>query len=154
MARILVVTWDGGGNVPPMLGVASELLRRGHQVRVLGNPQQREAVVRDRVSRHCSFARRVFELASADERLEPLTRPTLSICCYRYRAPDATGSELDHLNIEIAQRLRMEGIVPSTMRVDGKYAIRPCFINPRTTIEDVEHLVSRTREIGDALTER
>jgi len=45
MARILVVTWDGGGNVPPMLGIAGELLRRGHQVRVLGHPQQREVVV-------------------------------------------------------------------------------------------------------------
>jgi UDP:flavonoid glycosyltransferase YjiC (YdhE family) len=45
MARILVVTWDGGGNVPPMLGIARELLRRRHQVRVLGHPQQREVVV-------------------------------------------------------------------------------------------------------------
>jgi UDP:flavonoid glycosyltransferase YjiC (YdhE family) len=44
MARILVVTWDSGGNVPPMLGIAAELLRRGHQVRVLGHPQQREVV--------------------------------------------------------------------------------------------------------------
>jgi UDP:flavonoid glycosyltransferase YjiC (YdhE family) len=45
MARILVVTWDGGGNVAPMLGIARELQRRGHQVRVLGHPQQREVVV-------------------------------------------------------------------------------------------------------------
>jgi UDP:flavonoid glycosyltransferase YjiC (YdhE family) len=45
MTRILVVTWDGGGNVPPMLGIATELRRRGHQVRVLGHPQQREVVV-------------------------------------------------------------------------------------------------------------
>lgn len=45
MARILVATWDGGGVVPPMLGVAGELQRRGHQVRVLGDPQQREVVV-------------------------------------------------------------------------------------------------------------
>ena len=45
MARILAVTWHGGGNVPPMLGIAGELQRRGHQVRVLGHPQQREAVV-------------------------------------------------------------------------------------------------------------
>ena len=45
MARMLVVTWDGGGNVPPMLGIAGELQRRGHQVRVLGHPQQRNVVV-------------------------------------------------------------------------------------------------------------
>jgi UDP:flavonoid glycosyltransferase YjiC (YdhE family) len=44
MARILVVTWDGGGNVPPMLGIASELQRRGHQIRVLGHPRQGEVV--------------------------------------------------------------------------------------------------------------
>jgi aromatic-L-amino-acid/L-tryptophan decarboxylase len=108
--------------------------------------------VRDRVARHCSFARRVFELALADERLEPLSQPTLSICCYRYRAPDVSESMLDDLNAVIAQRLRMEGIVPSTTRVAGKYAIRPCFINPRTTMVDVERMVARTRAIGDALT--
>jgi UDP:flavonoid glycosyltransferase YjiC (YdhE family) len=45
MARILIVTWDGGGNVPPMLGIAGELQRRDHQVRVLGHPQQRDVVV-------------------------------------------------------------------------------------------------------------
>ena len=45
MARILIVTWDGGGNVPPMLGIAGELQRRGHEVRVLGHAQQREVVV-------------------------------------------------------------------------------------------------------------
>src|SRR5215469_14594048 len=45
MARILIVTWDGGGNVTPMLGIAGELLRRGHQVKVLGHPQQPELMV-------------------------------------------------------------------------------------------------------------
>jgi aromatic-L-amino-acid/L-tryptophan decarboxylase len=107
--------------------------------------------VRERVSRHCSFARRVFELALADERLEPLLRPTLSICCYRYYAPNMSEDGLDELNTEIAQRLRVEGIVPSITRVRGKYAIRPCFINPRTTITDVERMVARTRAIGDEL---
>jgi len=44
MARILAVTWDGGGNVPPMLGIAGEMQRRGHRIRVLGHPRQAEAV--------------------------------------------------------------------------------------------------------------
>ena len=44
MARILAVTWDGGGNVPPLLGVATRLRERGHHVRVLGHAQQRAAV--------------------------------------------------------------------------------------------------------------
>ncbi|MEV6815760.1 nucleotide disphospho-sugar-binding domain-containing protein [Micromonospora sp. NPDC051296] len=44
MTSFLFVTWDGGGNVPPALGIAAELRRRGHTVRVLGHPQQRDAV--------------------------------------------------------------------------------------------------------------
>src|SRR5947209_7495660 len=41
MSRILVVTWDGGGNVPPLMHIALELQGRGHAVRVLGHQTQR-----------------------------------------------------------------------------------------------------------------
>ena len=34
---ILLVTWDGGGNVPPMLSLGRQLARRGHNVSVLGS---------------------------------------------------------------------------------------------------------------------
>jgi UDP:flavonoid glycosyltransferase YjiC (YdhE family) len=44
MARILFVTWDGGGNVPPLLGIAAELQRRGHAVRVIGHAGQADTV--------------------------------------------------------------------------------------------------------------
>ncbi len=40
MGGILMVTWDGGGNVDTTLGIAAELARRRHSVRVLGHPQQ------------------------------------------------------------------------------------------------------------------
>lgn len=35
MSRYLVVTWSGGGNVPPQMALSKRLLRRGHQVTVL-----------------------------------------------------------------------------------------------------------------------
>ena len=44
MARILFVTWDGGGNLPPALGIAAALRDRGEQVRFLGHEQQRRAI--------------------------------------------------------------------------------------------------------------
>src|SRR3954454_24626483 len=44
MARILMVTWDGGGNVPPMLRTGAALRARGHDVRVLGHEEQRPEV--------------------------------------------------------------------------------------------------------------
>ena len=36
--RYLLVTWDGGGNLPPELAVCRKLIARGHSVRVLGDP--------------------------------------------------------------------------------------------------------------------
>jgi len=44
MSSFLFVTFDGGGNVPPLLGIAAHLQRRGHTVRVLGHDHQRTAI--------------------------------------------------------------------------------------------------------------
>lgn len=46
MSTLLFVTWDGGGNVPPLLGIAAEARRRGHAVRVIGHQGQQDAVSR------------------------------------------------------------------------------------------------------------
>jgi UDP-N-acetylglucosamine:LPS N-acetylglucosamine transferase len=46
MDSVLFVTWDGGGNVPPALGIAAELKERGNGVRFLGHPSQRQAIER------------------------------------------------------------------------------------------------------------
>ena len=44
MGRILFATWDGGGNLPPAVGIAVALAERGHDVRILGHASQRCAV--------------------------------------------------------------------------------------------------------------
>jgi MGT family glycosyltransferase len=46
MSRILFTLWDGGGNSPPVLSVASALVERGHDVRVLADRSLRDAVER------------------------------------------------------------------------------------------------------------
>jgi UDP:flavonoid glycosyltransferase YjiC (YdhE family) len=43
--RFLFVMWEGGGNVPPQLGLARKLVARGHQVRVLTEPSVRQDVL-------------------------------------------------------------------------------------------------------------
>lgn len=42
--RFLFVMWEGGGNVPPQLGLARKLVERGHVVRVLTEPSVEEDV--------------------------------------------------------------------------------------------------------------
>jgi MGT family glycosyltransferase len=44
MTRFTFVTWDGGGNVPPAVGIAQELMARGNEVRFLGYVAQRTAL--------------------------------------------------------------------------------------------------------------
>lgn len=108
--------------------------------------------MRARVIRHNDFARHLATRVGENPHLELLAEPTLSICCFRYRRSGQEEPELDSLNAEIARRLRAEGdYVPSTTRVSGTLAIRPCYINPRTTIEQVDGLADRVRELGDSL---
>ncbi|WP_213450434.1 glycosyltransferase [Rhizomonospora bruguierae] len=47
MARFLWASFDGGGNVPPSLGVARELVRRGHEVSFAGRPELVRRMRRD-----------------------------------------------------------------------------------------------------------
>jgi UDP:flavonoid glycosyltransferase YjiC (YdhE family) len=41
--RFLLAVIDGGGTLPPALGLAGELVRRGHSVEVLGDPTAEES---------------------------------------------------------------------------------------------------------------
>lgn len=110
------------------------------------------AGMRQRVRRHRDFAARLAEIVTADDRLELLAPPTLSICCFRYRPRGLDEEAVDRINTEIARRLRAETpYTPSTTRVAGRLAIRPCYINPRTTLKEVEGLARAVRDIGDQL---
>ena len=111
--------------------------------------------MQERVVRHNDCARRVAELVSESPELELLAEPVLSICCFRYRPPDMEDDELDTLNDEILHELRARGNhVTSSTTVDGSFALRPCFINPRTTLAEADGLVSEVLMLGRRLSER
>ena len=42
--QFLFVDWEGGGNLPPALAIARCLIERGHTVRFLGEPCNREEI--------------------------------------------------------------------------------------------------------------
>lgn len=108
--------------------------------------------LRERVVRHNDFARRVADLVRTDPALELLSEPELSICCFRYVRPGLDDTGLDALNRTILRRLHAETpYVPSPTLVGGRTAIRPCFINPRTTVAEVDGMVEAVRRIGAEL---
>ncbi len=109
--------------------------------------------MRERVVRHDDCARRVAARVQASDELELLAEPVLSICCFRYRPAGLTDeARLDALNDAVLHGIRARGrVVTSSTRVDGRYAIRPCFINPRTTLADADALVDEVLAVGREL---
>ncbi len=65
MAEILFVTWDGGGNVPPALGIAAELAARGHTIRFVGHPSQRSSL--EAAGVEVAPTRRAAEFSALDQ---------------------------------------------------------------------------------------
>ena len=99
------------------------------------------------------MARYLARFADEHPNLEVLSKPTLSICCFRYTAPHVT--DLDLLNQRLHRRLVRENeFMPSTTRVQGKLALRPCFIGARADRSQMDGLLQAVLRIGGELAAR
>ena len=106
--------------------------------------------MRERVVRHHDCARRVAERVRAHPALELLAEPVLSICCFRVKPKGVTDeAALDALNERVLLAVRARGrAVPSHTRVNGRFAIRPCFINPRQGLGDADATVDEVLAVA------
>ncbi len=103
-----------------------------------------------RIRRHNDMAAQVARAAREHPNLELLRDPTLSICCFRYVAPGI--ADLDSFNRQLHRRLIRENRnMPSTTLVNGKLALRPCFLGARTDHAHAQALVSDVLRIGEEL---
>ncbi len=101
-----------------------------------------------RVMADNDLAARVTRAAEEHPRLESLIEPQLSVACIRY-VPGA-DADLDQLNQVLLRRLiRETKFAPSATTVDGRFAIRACFINARTSAEQVDDFVAAVVALGD-----
>ncbi|HSB63801.1 MAG TPA: aminotransferase class V-fold PLP-dependent enzyme [Thermoanaerobaculia bacterium] len=109
--------------------------------------------MRARVVRHHDCARRVAARVGEHPELELLAEPVLSICCFRVKPKDVTEeAALDALNEKILLEVRARGrAIPSHTRVNGRFAIRPCFINPRSTLADADATVDEVLAVAGEL---
>jgi aromatic-L-amino-acid decarboxylase len=103
-----------------------------------------------RIKRHNDMATYIARVANENPNLELLLEPTLSICCFRYVAPGI--ADLDSFNRRLHRRLIHENVnMPSTTKVNGKLALRPCFIGARTNQDHARALVRDVLRIGDQM---
>ena len=107
------------------------------------------------ISDDIRLSRAMFDRVAGYPELEALTQG-LSITTFRYVPPDLkrSGDEVDSylndLNREVLTRLQQSGeVYLSNAIIGGKYALRACIVNFRTTIQDVEALLPIIVRIGN-----
>src|SRR5262245_50108478 len=100
------------------------------------------------------LAKELYELVAKQPELEAFTH-SLSITTFRYIPSDLKANSeedevyLNQLNTELLTRLQNSGeAYISNAVIDGKFVLRACIVNFRTTLEDIETLPEIVLRIG------
>ena len=135
--------WDYGVELSRRFRALKVWLTLGYY----GSRRIAEAITEDN-----SLAAYWGELVSAAKDFELLAPVELSICCFRYVAKNASESELDQLNEKIMAAVQKGGrAYLSNATVNGKFALRACITNFRTTKADIEETLAVVREAARSL---
>ncbi|HSM26429.1 MAG TPA: aminotransferase class V-fold PLP-dependent enzyme [Anaerolineaceae bacterium] len=101
-----------------------------------------------------ALSKHLFETIGSYPELEAVTQ-NLSITTFRFVPQDLTNTSLDvesylnKLNEELLNRLQSGGeVFISNAVLEGKYLLRACIINFRTTLNDIELLVQIVVRLG------
>jgi len=110
------------------------------------------APYRELVKRNIAQARYLAERVEETDHLELLAPVPLNIVCFRYRKAGMNRDSLNEINRDIVVALQERGIAaPSHTFLDKRFAIRACFVNHRTTLDDIDILVASVLELGQEL---
>src|SRR5215204_1796676 len=94
-----------------------------------------------------SNARLLTEALRETTEFELLHDPMLSTVCFRHTPPET--HDLDEHNVKLAREMQRDGrVFLAPASVDGQACLRVCFVNFRTTPEDVSYALEVTEEIG------
>jgi aromatic-L-amino-acid/L-tryptophan decarboxylase len=116
-------------------------------LRVHGATQYRAAI-----ERNLEQAQLCAKLIKASPDLELLLEPQLSTVPYRHVPKHLENDEaaLNTHNLELVKKMQLDGrVYISSAVVDGKTCLRPCFVNFRTSEDDVQVLIDVTRELAN-----
>jgi glutamate/tyrosine decarboxylase-like PLP-dependent enzyme len=95
------------------------------------------------------LAAHLAELVTAAEDFELLAGPGLSVCCFRHTPAHLDEDALDAHNERILHELQRDGrVYLSNATIDGRFALRACITNFRTTRADVARVLAVVRELA------
>jgi len=102
------------------------------------------------IAQDIAMAEHMGARVRASDDLELLAEPSLSICCFRHAPPGMSDTGLDEHNERLLTALHRDGrAYLSNAVVDGRFALRACITNFRTTRDDIDRTLALVRELGD-----
>jgi aromatic-L-amino-acid/L-tryptophan decarboxylase len=108
------------------------------------------AALRRWIERSIGHARRLATILDADPEFEVLHRPQLSALCFQHRPPGVDG--VDEHNLRLAHAIQADGrVYLAPADLDGRICLRVCFVNFRTTDDEVDDALEVIRELGHHL---
>ena len=108
--------------------------------------------IAEAVSKDIALAAYMGELVSNADDFELLAPVELSICCFRYVPKHTNETDLNHLNEKIMSAVQKGGrAYLSNATVNGKFALRACITNFRTTKADIEETLEVVRQAAKTL---
>ena len=109
---------------------------------------------RAQVQNDLDCAQHLASLIEKNKELALLAPVPLSAVCFRYIPPSPAFSDVqvDELNLRIlTQILRRGRVYFSNATIGGRFALRACIVNHRTTRADVEEVVDEVVAVGREL---
>ena len=103
---------------------------------------------RQMLERHLALAQHLAAAVDSAPELERLAEVRLNIVCFRARPDGVREPDLNELNDRLGSAIRADGrVFVGTTTYAGNTALRPAIVNWQTQTEDVDLLVSVTREL-------
>jgi glutamate/tyrosine decarboxylase-like PLP-dependent enzyme len=107
------------------------------------------------IDRNIALAEDLASLVERSDDFELLAPPSLSIVCFRYRRRDSGDAEVDDFNRRLMLEVQRQGdAYLSNATLNGRFALRACIVNFRTSGGDIERLLDTTRRAAARLVVR
>lgn len=109
---------------------------------------------RQQIHNDCELAAHLAQRVEQAEELELMAPVLLSAVCFRFfpRTPALSETQLDELNLKVLNRVQRRGrVFISNATIRGRFALRACIVNHRSTAADVEAVADEVVTVGRAI---
>jgi glutamate/tyrosine decarboxylase-like PLP-dependent enzyme len=109
---------------------------------------------RSQIASDLALAAHLARVIGSHSQLELMAPVPLSAVCFRFvpSSHELSDAQLDTLNLKIMNQVQRAGrVYISNATIYGRFSLRACIVNHRTTAADVEAVVDEVVKTGNAL---